>query len=132
MVSEGQVQLTPLLTGHMDACLGCMACVTACPSGVKYDQLIEATRSQITRNYPRGWADRAFRRMIFALFPHPGRLRVLAWPLYFYQRSGLRGLVHRSGLLRLLPERLRAMEALLPPLTLPQLRTRVPAQTAPA
>jgi glycolate oxidase iron-sulfur subunit len=60
---------------HLDRCLGCMACVTACPSGVKYDQLIERTRPQIERNAPRPLRERAYRRLIFGLFTHPGRLR---------------------------------------------------------
>jgi glycolate oxidase iron-sulfur subunit len=69
---------------HFDRCLGCMACVTACPSGVKYDQLIERTRPQIERNAPRPLWQRAYRRLIFALFTHPGRLRALV-PLFWAQ-----------------------------------------------
>ena len=75
---EEDSELSPELVGHLDNCLGCMACVTACPSGVKYDNLIEDTRGQVERNYSRSAGDRAFRRLVFALFPHPGRLRVLA------------------------------------------------------
>src|SRR5689334_16738913 len=96
--------------GHFDKCLGCMACLTACPSGVQYDKLIEATRAQIERHHPRTLADRLFRRVLFALFPHPRRLRLAAAPLWAYQHSGLRWLARRSGLLRVLPARLRAME----------------------
>ena len=103
---------------HFDRCLGCMACVTACPSGVQYGKLIEATRAQIERNYRRPFLDRLFRRLIFAVFPHPQRLRWLMLPLWFYQRSGLRWLLRKTGLLRLLPERLRSMESLLPELQL--------------
>ena len=66
---------------HFDACLGCMACVTACPSGVQYAPLIEATRGQIERRYPRPLGDRLFRSAIFALFPYPHRLRVALAPL---------------------------------------------------
>ena len=66
---------------HFDACLGCMACVTACPSGVQYAPLIEATRGQIERRYPRPLGDRLFRSAIFALFPFPRRLRVALAPL---------------------------------------------------
>jgi glycolate oxidase iron-sulfur subunit len=113
---DGQAELSDAFVGHFDACLGCMACVSACPSGVRYDQLIEATRAQIERRYRRPLGDRLFRALVFAIFPHPRRLRALALPLRFYQRSGLRALVRRSGLLRLLPARLRAMEAMLPPL----------------
>jgi glycolate oxidase iron-sulfur subunit len=111
---------------HFDQCLGCMACVTACPSGVQYEKLIEATRAQIERHYPRSLPDRLFRRLLFALFPHPNRLRLLSVPLWLYQRSGLRVLVRGSGLLNCLPERLQAMERLLPPVSLRALRTSLP------
>jgi glycolate dehydrogenase iron-sulfur subunit len=63
---------------HFDRCLGCMACVTACPSGVRYDRMIEATRPQVERNHRRPWRERAFRRACFELFTHPGRIRALA------------------------------------------------------
>ena len=56
---------------HFDRCLGCMACLTACPSGVKYDQLIEATRAQIERRHVRSRWERIFRQMMFAILPHP-------------------------------------------------------------
>jgi glycolate oxidase iron-sulfur subunit len=76
--------------------------------------LIEATRAQIERNYPRPTADRILRRMIFDLFPRPDRLRRLLGPMRIYQRSGLQSLVRRSGLLRLFPASLGAMDALMP------------------
>jgi glycolate oxidase iron-sulfur subunit len=66
------------MTEHFDNCLGCMACVTACPSGVQYDRLIEQTRPQVERHGARTRGQRAWRRLIFALFTHPGRLRALA------------------------------------------------------
>jgi glycolate oxidase iron-sulfur subunit len=115
---------------HIDTCLGCMACVTACPSGVQYDSLLEAARPQVERVADRSFGERAFRSLIFATFPHPGRLRLLTWPLGLYQRFGLRRLVHQSGLLKLLPERLRSMERLLPPITFKKtdLPERIPAQ----
>src|SRR5215469_12517506 len=77
MVSEREIGLDNTFTRHIDLCLGCMACVTACPSGVQYNKLIEATRSQIDRRSYRSLPDRFFRSLIFALFPHPARLRVL-------------------------------------------------------
>jgi len=112
--AEGSVPLDTTFRRHMDNCLGCMACMTACPSGVQYDKLIEDTRAQVERNIPRTPADSLFRRMLFATFPYPARLRVLAAPLFVYQRSGLQRLVRGSGLLKLLPKRLAAMESLLP------------------
>ena len=102
---------------HIDTCLGCMACVTACPSGVQYDSLLEAARPQVERDAKRGFGDRVFRHMIFAMFPHPGRLRALSWPLGVYQKLGIQRLVHASGLLSLLPKRMQAMERLLPPIS---------------
>jgi ferredoxin len=76
------------LRGHFDACLGCMACVTACPSGIQYDKLIEAVRPQLERNHRRRWDDRAFRALIFSLFPDPSRLRVTAVLGAAYERVG--------------------------------------------
>ena len=122
---EGQARMTDTYVSHFDKCLGCMACVTACPSGVQYDKLIEATRSQIERNYPRSLPDKLFRRMLFELFPHPQRLRLMAAPLWLYQVSGLRWLVQHSGILNILPARLKAMEALLPPVSISGLRLNI-------
>ena len=66
--------MTPAMVQHFDACLGCMACVTACPSGVQYDRLIEATRAQVERRHHRPARDRLLRRAIFSVFPYPKRL----------------------------------------------------------
>jgi glycolate oxidase iron-sulfur subunit len=73
-----QPELSEEMVTHWDRCLGCMACVTACPSGVKYDLLLQEARPQVERNYARSRADRTFRRLVWSLFPHPGRLRLLA------------------------------------------------------
>ena len=129
---EGRAAWTESYQRHFDTCLGCMACLTACPSGVKYDRLIEATRPQVERHGRRSLMDRTFRRLIFEIFPHPWRLRALAWPLWLYQRSGLRSLIRASGLVTMLPARLAAMERLLPDLSASTLRhraaVRVPAR----
>ena len=111
---DGEVRLDPTFVNHMDNCLGCMACMTACPSGVQYDKLIEATRAQIERNFPRPAPEGLLRRMIFDVFPRPDRLRLLLGPLGIYQRSGLQSIVRRSGLIKLLPASVRAMENLAP------------------
>jgi glycolate oxidase iron-sulfur subunit len=115
---------------HIDTCLGCMACVTACPSGVQYDSLLELARPEVERVASRSAGERAFRRMIFAMFPHPVRLRWLAWPLGVYQKSGLQRVVHASGILKLLPKRLQSMERLLPPISFSALRREMPERVA--
>src|SRR3954468_7545888 len=122
---EGE-PLTDAMVEHFDRCLGCMACVTACPSGVRYDELIADTRQQVERRHPRSAADRAFRELIFSLFPHPGRLRVLAGPLGAYQRLGLARGLRRIGVQERLPQRLQALESLAPP---PRRREVVPDVT---
>src|SRR5581483_4561750 len=63
---------------HFDTCLGCMACVTACPSGVRYDRLIERVRPQIERGFRRSRTERAMRRLLFETLPYPRRLRALS------------------------------------------------------
>jgi glycolate oxidase iron-sulfur subunit len=105
--------MTDSMVQHFDRCLGCMACVTACPSGVQYDKLIEATRAQVERRHERTRRDKALRAAIFALFPYPRRLRLLRGPLWAYQRSGLERAVRRTGLLERVP-RLAALESLAP------------------
>jgi glycolate oxidase iron-sulfur subunit len=108
--------LSDSMVEHFDNCLGCMSCVTACPSGVKYDRLIEDTRAQIERNHSRTPSQRALRAAIFAVFPYPRRLRLLRGPLRAYQKSGLQKLVARSGLLERLGPTLKTLESLAPQL----------------
>ena len=91
------------MRAHFDRCLGCMACVTACPSGVKYDQLIERTRPQVERNAPRPLRERAYRKLIFALFTHPGRLRALVPLMWAQQKLGVTRLLARVPAARLAP-----------------------------
>jgi len=101
---------------HFDRCLGCMACMTACPSGVQYDQLIEAARvwteevrspaasgsgaasGPVSEDGKRTVRERAARAAIFSLFPYPGRLRALTAPLRAVQRTGLDRRLARSSL----------------------------------
>ena len=112
--AQGEAPLDQRFGLHMDNCLGCMACMTACPSGVQYNKLIEDTRAQVERNVPRSTTDSLFRKILFATFPYVRRLRLLALPMLIYQRCGLQRLLRAIGLLRLLPKRLLQMESLLP------------------
>ena len=124
---EGE-PLSESMVGHFDACLGCLACVTACPSGVQYGPLLADTRAQVERRHERTRRERLLREAIFWLFPYARRLRALRGPLALYQRSGLNRLLRRSGLLERLPAPLRAMESLTPQLTRREtLPERVPA-----
>ena len=144
-------ELTATAAEHFDRCLGCMACMTACPSGVQYDQLIEAARvwTEEVRSAPeapalpggkrpdgrRAWRDRAARAAIFSLFPYPRRLRAMTAPLRAAQRTGLDRRLARSSLpgrvspvlgaaLRLAPPAVSAAAARPLPRRVPALGTR--------
>ncbi len=127
LAAEGVATMTPQWVQHFDTCLGCMACMTACPSGVDYGKLIEATRSQIERNHPRSFFENLHRRFLFEVLTRPDRLHLLRLPLLAYQKSGLQSLVRGAGLLSLFPMQLQTMEALLPKL---QASEHVPGLTA--
>ena len=115
-------EVSPQMTEHFDNCLGCMACVTACPSGVQYDRLIEQTRPQIERHGARTRGQRLYRRAIFELFTHPARLRAMA-PLMALQ--GRLGINRRLGE-RVKQPHLRAMMRLTPPVKLRAAARRLP------
>ena len=120
---EGRAAMTSTFVQHFDRCLGCLACVTACPSGVQYAPLIEKTRTQIEQHYDRTLGDRLFRRLLMALVPYPRRMRIALMPLAI---AG--GLVRRIG--RLLTGRIGATLALSPPVTFGSLFDRLPERTA--
>ena len=127
LAEKGEIGLDGALHEHIDACLGCMACVSSCPSGVRYDRLLEAVRPQLERNVTRTRSDRLFRRAIFALFPHRGRLRAAALPGALYQR--LRTIPVVARLTATLPGRLAAVESLLPPVRVREAFARLPVRT---
>ena len=116
-INKGEAALEEATTQHFDSCLGCLACVSSCPSGVQYDRLIAATRPQVERNQPRSLKDRLIRTLIFNLFPYPQRLSIFLPLLWFYQVSGLQKLVRKTGLLKKFFPRLAAMESILPEIT---------------
>ena len=117
MALEGTAELNGNWVSHFDSCLGCVACMPACPSGVDYGKLIAATRAQIERNYKRPAADTAHRRFLFETFTKPERLKFLRWPLLAYQKTGLQAALRAVGWFRLLPKSVGAMDSLLPKVT---------------
>ncbi len=127
LAAKGDIPLEGPFTEHIDACLGCMACVTACPSGVQYDKLLESVRPQIERNVERDRADDLFRNAIFSLFPYKRRLRAAALPGALYQQ--LRRVPAIRKLAQKLPGRLAAMESLLPPVTVREAFATLPVYT---
>ena len=125
-IEAGELTLDATVASHFDSCLGCFACVTACPSGVRYDELLEATRPKLNAPELRSPAQRAFRRLLFAVLPYPQRLRALLQPLRAYAGTPLQDLARRSGLTRLFGPQLAAMERLLPPLAPEAFRDSLP------
>ena len=108
LVNDGLNADAPMsdeMATHFDRCLGCMACVTACPSGVRYDRLIERVRPQVERHHHRTPTERGIRRLLYETLPHPKRLRALA-PMLTASR--------RLGVERRLPERLAAIAKVAP------------------
>ena len=110
-LAEGRVELDSDAARHLDLCLGCRGCETACPSGVHYGRLIEGARAYVEHNHRRSPLERAKRALISAVFPYPNRLRVMLAPLALIERLGLRG-----ALENILPPSLREWIELLPPL----------------
>ncbi len=111
-VTEGAFEVTPEFAEHMDVCLACRACQTACPATIGFGQMVEAARTQALQTLPQNLLTRFARWLVVKqLFPYPRRLNFLAALLRVYQRSGLQTLARK---LRLIPPALRASEALLP------------------
>ncbi|MEG3436276.1 (Fe-S)-binding protein [Pannus brasiliensis CCIBt3594] len=125
-INKGEASLDETTTQHFDTCLGCLACVSTCPSGVQYDKLIAATRPQVERNQPRNLADRILRALIFNFFPYPVRLKLFLPLLWLYQTLGLQTIIRKSGILKALFPRLAAMESILPKITLSSLFKNYP------
>ncbi len=115
-IDNGELELDATVASHFDSCLGCFACVTACPSGVRYDQLIEATRPLLNQAELRSPCQNQFRQFLLKLLPYPGRLRALLQPLRAYAGTPIQALSRRLGLNRIFGPQLEAMEALLPAL----------------
>jgi glycolate oxidase iron-sulfur subunit len=112
-VEDGVVPVTDSFVEHIDKCLDCRACETACPSGVEYGKLVEYARAGIEREYQRPFVSRVARDFVYRrLLPYPSRIAAAARLLRFYQRSGLQSLARSTGLLKVLG--LAQREQLLP------------------
>lgn len=117
-VTDGRLELTGTVKRHLELCLDCRSCETACPSGVQYGRLIEPFRVGMQRaessaggSEARGW----FHRLIlYGLFPYPRRMRLALWPAKLMQLLRLDRAAETIGLTRLLPKKLRRMQVLLP------------------
>ncbi len=119
-VVDGRLDLTPEVRRHLELCLDCRGCETACPSGVQYGKLIEPFRVDMERDGTDGkTADWFHRWVLFNFFPYPDRMRKALVPARWAQRLGLFQLAETLGIVRLLPSRLREMNGLLPRITKP-------------
>jgi len=113
-VEQENVPVTDSFVDHIDKCLDCRACETACPSGVEYGKLVEYARARIERDYRRPFFSRMARDVVYhRLLPYPKRIAAVAHILRFYQRSGLQTIARSTGLLKLFG--LAERERLLPP-----------------
>jgi len=112
-IAEGRIDLDEDAARHLDLCLGCRGCETACPSGVHYGRLIGDARSFVERSHRRSLVDRFKRRVVSAIFPYPNRLRMLLAPLRLIDRLDL-----RPALRAIVPRMMRDWLDLLPPLEL--------------
>ncbi|HEV2170182.1 MAG TPA: heterodisulfide reductase-related iron-sulfur binding cluster, partial [Candidatus Binatus sp.] len=111
-LAEGRIDLDDDVARHLDLCLGCRGCETACPSGVHYGRLIEGARTFVERNHRRGFVEQLKRRAVSAIFPYPDRLRWLLAPVRMTDRLGL-----RPALRAVVPSALRDWLDLLPQLS---------------
>src|SRR5579864_9294750 len=113
LVDQGRLELGESFVTHIDRCLDCRACETACPSGVEYGKLVELARAQIEKNYQRSRTSRFARNYVYRkLLADPKRIARIARFVRIYQRSGLEALARGTGILRLFGLQERA--ALLP------------------
>lgn len=132
-VENGRLPLGESFVRHIDLCLDCRACETACPSGVEYGKLVEAARSQIEKYYHRPPLTTLLRKLFYyEILPHPRRLQFVGKLLRWYQRSGLEKLVQASRVLKLLPSHFDRVAQLTPRMEKPffyeRLGTTVPAE----
>ena len=117
-VVDGRLGVSADVRRHLDLCLDCRACESACPSGVQYAKLIEPFKVALHASAPPGDRTGLLQRIILHyLFPHAGRVKAALAPARLMQKVGLLGLFERSGMDRLLPPTLRRLQAMLPTLS---------------
>ncbi len=106
---EGKIEIGESLVTHIDRCIGCLACETSCPSGVKYRLLLENAKEHIEKTYKRSLSERLFRWFLFQMFPHPKRLKRIKPLLYLYDKTGMRSLLRK-----MFPSSLRGLSDMAP------------------
>lgn len=114
-LADGRIPLTETAQQHLDLCLDCRSCESACPSGVVYHELIEETRAKLKCESPRTFSTRLMELLFLHLFTDPDRLRLVLLPARILQKLGLYNLLRKIGLFKLLPDNFRKMEQMLPP-----------------
>jgi glycolate oxidase iron-sulfur subunit len=113
-LSDGKIEATQSVREHLDLCLDCRGCETACPSGVVYHELIEETRAHLAATQTLTAQGRLMRWLFFNIFVHPTRLKLALLPARMLQKMGVYPLLRRLGLFKMLPSQLRKMEQMLP------------------
>jgi len=113
-LAQGQIEPTDSVVGHLDLCLDCRACETACPSGVVYHELIEETRARLGGQRRAGLVERLVNLIFFHIFPYPRRLKLAILPARILQLLGLWDIFTSKAITQLLPAQLEKMQQMLP------------------
>src|SRR3984885_1213677 len=111
-IADERMDVTKVFADEMYFCLGCLACMTACPAGVEYSHLFETSRAMVEQSAVLSNPRRHWTRTLLlkGLFTRPQLLRLIGRFLYFYQTSGLQELFRRLGFIKLLPSRIQQLE----------------------
>jgi glycolate oxidase iron-sulfur subunit len=118
-VAEGESGMSPGFIDEMNFCLDCQACETACPAGVEYGKLVEDARVNIAAQKAENWLTRLFKQFALGyLFEEPRRIRILSRLLRAYQSSGIDSFFKKSGILRIISERMDQMQFLVPQISI--------------
>ncbi|HSU57999.1 MAG TPA: heterodisulfide reductase-related iron-sulfur binding cluster [Bryobacteraceae bacterium] len=124
-------EITESYVQHLELCLACRGCETACPSGVPYGRMIEAARAQIENQRKRSWWKQSLRKLAFdKVLPSRTALQVLGTGLYVYQASGLQRVIRATGVLKLIGT-LSNIEALSPAAEIPFFYSKIGKTFAP-